>query len=651
MLNDLDRRILKILLKRETLITNKEIAQQCQISVNTLRKEIGLINEEIGPSGFYIESNSLTGCYIKVTDEEHANDAILRLQYLLERGEHIRKWDTSYISYLTRRCLSANGNLTIENLCEELYCSRSTLLRNLDEVKKTIGEFHLTLRNRRRYGISVEGNEWDFRQCLIYQHKMYKLSYENQKEYKDSAFKALFFMLENEDSYLEIRQILMDCLVSQEDFLLPVISFPKIVHYIELCASRAKYSGMIHFTEEQIARAVNTPEYEFVKRLYRKLPKMYRLYFKEADQLAVAMLILSYETKNYRLEEQEEYQRYFEETQEMISALAEQWGYSRDLFDPVFVKDWICFLYTLENQRLFGVYADTESQGIIWNKGIRTGDLCLCFARWYKEKKGVCLTHRDTISAFYLFRRVTRKETYCCYGQNILVISQYSSWVAESLAASIRTGYGKEVKSVTVREFGEKWTDDYQKFDLLVTDLGGARLQFFEHYKLPVLLVRYQLSETRFPELDAYLEAVKQEKELSVIKEESFHDTDLRSKEEVFQYLAGLYAEEMGQEELISQLRDNDTYLDLERNNGVVLLPLFGGSDRIRMEVLLNRTAFQWNSRPGQIFVCYRRNNSPEGHQILGEILKKFVYISVDTAHSMVSWKKGSPLSWLYPDT
>lgn len=647
MLKELDRKILRILLDRRAPVSSKELALLCGVSVNTMRKEIGLINEALEAEGFYIALDTSSGCYVKVTDEVQANASMIKWQYLLNRAEHMREQDDSYILYLIRRCLSANGNLTVESLCEELYCSRSTLMRNLDEVKKSLGRFRLTLRNRRGHGITVEGSEWDLRQCLIYQHKIYKLSVGGE-EYRDTAFKALFFSLGDENHYLEIRQLFMNCLIEQEDFLLPVNSYSKITHYIQLSASRAKASGKICFTEEQVSRVVNTAEYRFVRKLCRRLAEANLVCLKEGDQIAVAMLILSCETENRRLEEYQEYPRYQEETRELISLLAEQWGYPLGSFDDVFVRDWICFLYTLENRQRFGVYSDAEAQGIVWNQGIRTADFCICFARWYEKRHGIRLTHRDTISAFYLFRRITKMGGFCWYAQNILIVSQYGLWFAESLAASIRSEYGREIRHITVREYGEKWEDDYRKYDLLITDLGGTRLHYFDHYHLPVLVVNFQLKRERFPELDEYLRVFRRKRELTVITEECFHGTDLKTREEVFRYLAELHRKLMEPQEMLVQLRENDRYLDLERDNGIVFLPVFAKSMKPQIEVLLNRTPILWNSRDCRIFVCYSRTNSLEANQIMGEILKRFVHISAGTAHSMISRQKGSPLEYLY---
>lgn len=653
MLNELDTKILKILFEEKTPVPSRDLALRCDVAINTLRKEIALLNEMAEQHGFRIASKTATGHFIEILDYGAAFPYMEKLKYLFERNRRMGNRNPWRISYLTRRCLCANGNLTVDNLCDDLYCSRSTLLRDLDKVKQDLKHFDLTLTNRRGgHGLSVEGNEWDLRQCLTYQHKIYTLSLEDES-YKEYAFKSMFFMMADEDYYRVIRQELVNCLMEQQDFSLAIMNYPKIVHYIQLCASRQKHSGKICFTEEQIRRARNCPEYEFVKKLHRRLPGRFRDAMKENDALGLTMLILSYETQNRRLKFCQEYRSYYDETQELIDYLIRKWGYDREMFDEEFIEDWICFLYTLDNRRIFHVYDDMEYLGIVQHKGIRTADFCVCFSRFYEKKHGFRLSRQDTISAFYLFRRVLKNENSCYYAQNILIISRYGISFAKALAGNIRNEYGNEVKTVTAREYGEKWDDDTAEYDLLITDLGFERLRFFECYNLPILPVSFRLNQKRCPELDTYLDILQQESELEILTEDSFYDTNLKSKKDVFEYLAKIYeADGVDQQLLISHLAENDAYIDQERDNGIVFLPvLLDEVKQPRILVLINKTAFVWNENRSQIFVCYSRAPLPRENQIINQILSKFVHISAEAARAVVSHKEGSPILQLYPES
>lgn len=651
MLNELDWKILKCILEENRPVSNRELALSCNAAVNTIRKEIALINEAVDKHGFSIISKASVGNYLSIIDHELADPYIERLYDRYKRKQRMSNQYSSRVLYMARKCLCFSGKLTVEELCQELYCSRGTVLRELDEVKKVLNPYGLALKNKRGgQGLVVEGNEWNLRQCLIYQHKLFKNSID-EVEHKESVFKSLFFMLDNEKRYETARDELMDGLMHQRDFSLPILCFPKIVHYMQLSFSRRKYTGGIRFTEEQIRRAENSPEYTFAKNLYTKVGQRLKQTVLEQDILALSMLILSYESQNHRMRSSAEYPEYFEETQELIQRLSETWGYPREIFDQAFVDEWICFLYTLKNRLIFKVYSDGEASGFIRLQGIRSSDFCLLFARLYKEKHGIDLGKENVLIAFHLFHRLLKKDSYCYYAQNILVISHYGISCARSQAMNIRQGYGHEVKSVTPAEICEYVEEEPEEFDLLMTDLRMDRRRYLTSYHMPILTVEFLPFQYRCQELDDYLLKVQDSCEWTVIKRHCFHYLDLRSKEEVLQYLAGLF-EPFGIEKqsLIQHLKENDFYVGLERENGIVLLPvLMDGMQQQELFILLSKNAFIWNEYRSQIFICYNRIASLKANQILNGILKKFVHISAETANELLYSSK-DPLKLLYPE-
>lgn len=650
MFNELDKRILQVLLEEKAPIPSKSLALRCDASINTVRKEISIINETVEYYGFRIESKTSVGHYLMIYNYKLAEPYINRLRYLYKRNRHLQNQNSSRVQYLTRRCLCAPAYLTPESLCDELYCSRSTLQRDLEKVRRNLEPFDLRLVNRRGGdGLHVEGNEWNLRQCLIYQHKVYRLEME-ENGYKEYGFKSLFFMLDGIDYYEQMRRILIQCLKEQRDFTIPFMSTPKILHYIELIASRQKQAAGCRFTPEQIERVKNTAEYGFVKKLHGKLPDRFREAFQENDFLAVSMLILSFETQNFHLESYAEYPSYYAETQELIVWLSKIWDYPAGLFDEVFVRDCICFLYTLHNRRVFRVYNDTESLGFIRHKGIRTADFCICFARFYEEKHGIHLEYHDTLSAFYLFHRVLKEHDSCYYAQRLLVISRYGISYAKSLAANIRLGYGNEIESVTAREFCEMQDEEFREYDLLITDVERQQVPLISAYALPVLSLDFTLGPRSCPELDEYLAEVERKAEREILHSDSFIRTNLKSRQEVFEYLAGLYENQgIGREDFVGHLAENDRYINLEREHGIVFLPVFFKEiKRPQITVLLNRTAFIWNENRSQIFVCYTRACEMRADQVISKLLSRFVHITAETAQALLRRTGADPEQILY---
>ena len=119
----------------------------------------------------------------------------------------------------------------------------------------------------------------------------------------------------------------------------------------------------------------------------------------------------------------------------------------------------------------------------------------------------------------------------------------------------------------------------------------------------------------------------------------------------MFQYLADLFEQYgVGRQEFLAHMRENDSYVEMERENGVVLLPvLTGGMQQQQIAVLLNKNAIVWNHNRSRIFVCYNRLASYQTNQMLDGVLRRFVHISAEAADRLVNGS-GEPLGVLYPD-
>lgn len=420
---------------------------------------------------------------------------------------------------------------------------------------------------------------------------------------------------------------------------------------MQLSISRHKQTANMHFTAEQIERAANTAEFAFAGKLFEQFARQQHIRVSEQDVLALAMLLLSHESQNYRLKSMPEYPEFYEETQELIGRLSGALGCPGELFDETFTEDWIWFLYLLKNRLVFHIYSDGEAYGYVKRKGIRTSDFCICFARFYEEKHGVHLDKDSALSGFYIFNRLLKRDNYCYYAQQILVLSQYGVSCAKLLATNIRNSYGKEVKAAIPAEVHEYVEEEPMDFDLILTDISGNRKRYLASYELPVLQVEFSPFKFRCAELDAYLQRLQNNCEWTIIKNQCFYRTNLRTKEAVFQYLAELF-EQSGVEKplLIDHLRENDSFVELERENGVVFLPvLISGLQQQQFVVLINKSAFIWNKNRAQIFVCYNRIASQPDNHMLGGVLRRFVHISAETADQLIHSSR-EPLDVLYPE-
>lgn len=644
-LNELDRKILEIILAAEESVSSKELARKCDVAINTIRNEIRLINTDAASHGFQIMSKASKGHYIEIIDPKLALSHLNRLRYHLKRNRFAEVTYPPQVYYLTRRFLSAGQGLTLERLCQELYCSKTVLMKDLRQVKAILSDYDLTLKKKRGgQGLFVAGNEWNIRQCLIAQHKIYHIFFE-EHSVSEAEFESQFLMQYGEEYTSDMRKKIDACLSEQRDFTIPMMHIPKIMNGVCLSIARAKRRDAMSFTAEQVARAKDTPEYRTAYEIHTRLNPHVGEKIYEADVLATAMLLLSYETQNHRLKETEEYKEHAAVLDELLKNL--QTLRPSLVFDEEFEKDFICHLYVLRNRRAFHVFADPEQTGGVRRNGLMSADLCLQFARFYRRKYGVVLHRQNTIKAFYCFNRLLKQEKLpYFYAQDILVISRYGIDCARSMATVIRISYGPKVRRVTACEFLER-PDDMEEYNLLVTDSGEFHLGI---YGLPVITMDFSPGDSRIPELDRYLEEIRVYGEQLLIGEDSFYRVELCSKEAVFGFVADQMAERgYDRAEILTHLRENDVLINQERGDGFVLLPiLLENIPQQELFVVINRTPIHWNVDLAQAFVCYTHTGDQKRSDIRRSILSRFMEGSRD---EVKDWAVGrvKPMDTLYP--
>ncbi|MCC8066541.1 MAG: helix-turn-helix domain-containing protein [Clostridiales bacterium] len=652
MLNTTDKKILQIILEAEHPVTNGELSAYCDVAVNTIRKEIVLINKESEKYGFRIASRSAFGNYIEMTDPVTAEPYLSRLLAQLQRGSRMGARYSSQVYYLTRRCL-CGSRLTVEQLCRELYCSRKLLSRDLDSVKEILQKFNLTLVNRRNgQGLVVEGNEWMIRQCLIYQHKIYIRSVElGENKRAETEFRSFFYMTDSDNFYAAMREELRQCL-REENYYLPVFCFPKIVHYLLLSFSRQKKTGLVKFTDEQKKRARNLSEYAIVQKFRSRISHRFHKEIPNKDILGLTMLLSSYGSSYHRPEFFYEYSQLREEACDFIRILCDDWGLSEAYINERMYEDWIGFLYNLRNRQIFEVYMDSESMKVSERRGALSPDYCIVFARFYQERHSVHLSREDVPSVFPLLDQIYPERLDSYLAPNILVTSQYGRPQAEILAADIRRGYRNEVGNVAVCEIGQS-IEQKQKYDLLITDLDPERYYHVTDYELPVLSARFLPGKDRSRELDHYLEKLQCKREKTIITPDCFHDTDFQNKEELLTCLAGRVTDwwhgKYNTQKLLTHLRENDSWIQQRWENGIVHLPvLIDASEEQDLVILINKRPLPWEGNLSRIFVCYDRCRGVRKQVLLNDILRRFEQLSPMSVNALS--EENHPLQILYPE-
>lgn len=162
---------LLLLLNEENYITAEELALQMGVSEKTVRNTVRDLSGQLAGSGVEIQSKSRHGYRLIVTDEKAYQKMAEEAKELQDQRVDIKNPpipDNSHdrMEYLMARLLYSHDYIKLDDFCDFLYISRSTLSHSLSEVESLFGLYDLSIDRRPNHGIKAEGREFDRRRLI-----------------------------------------------------------------------------------------------------------------------------------------------------------------------------------------------------------------------------------------------------------------------------------------------------------------------------------------------------------------------------------------------------------------------------------------------------------------------------------------------------
>ena len=287
MLNELGKTLLQQIAACHDYISSEELSKICNVSINTIRKEIDLINDYLRGHGCFIDTKIAAGYFLTLDQPELARPFLAKMLKEFRQFRYLNYSEFSTAYTIAMRLLTASSYTTIDALTNSLYCSKSTVLRTLDQTQLILDQFHLDLKNKRNYGLYIEGDEGSKRICLIFMHKVYV--HENPQLVRTGVFNALF--LNHTDYPGVVRECVLNYFRQHQEITIPNIHFVKLAQYLALAKTRSSHAGEIHFSADQIRQLHSLPVYSASQTIYASLPAYFQEGVTETDILSFAALI------------------------------------------------------------------------------------------------------------------------------------------------------------------------------------------------------------------------------------------------------------------------------------------------------------------------------------------------------------------------
>lgn len=248
----------------------QDVASSLGISVRTLRSYVKLANDELeGVASVGLERGE--GYRIAIENRE---SFMTWLDYARRDCVHLPQTPRERVDYLLNDLLSRSSWVTLDDLSEILFCSKSVLSTDLKQVELELSKFDLTLAKRPHYGIRVEGSEFARRLCLasamLGSDEHASQSAESLFDAKDAA---LSLLLDSDDRHAVLKAISkhVDAAVNDHAYHINPVSYQNLLVHIAVALLRVRAGQYIPMETGQLNRIFASPEYLIAQEIADKI--------------------------------------------------------------------------------------------------------------------------------------------------------------------------------------------------------------------------------------------------------------------------------------------------------------------------------------------------------------------------------------------
>jgi len=161
-LSDRQRKMLLFLLERDTRTTARQLATRFGVATRTVRYDLEYLRTALKGTGLHLVARPRSGLWIE--GEPDRREAVINLVRSVSPPLPTDAVERKH--RLALELLTHDDGLALTMLGETLACSRTTVLRDLEEVARQLGTYGLRL-ERGRGRVRVVGPEQERREALV----------------------------------------------------------------------------------------------------------------------------------------------------------------------------------------------------------------------------------------------------------------------------------------------------------------------------------------------------------------------------------------------------------------------------------------------------------------------------------------------------
>ena len=495
MLSNKEKTVLEFFINNKgQSVTSKKVADELKVSDRTIRNYIKLLQDVLMENGAEIIAKQGQGYTLKVKDDLNFNTFLQKNNINSLKKDELDLDDSKDRQYyILNKLLFEDKKIFFDDLCEELFVSRSTLSNDFSEIRSFLKPYNLSVISKAKIGVYVEGDERNKRHFIM--------DYFFGNTFNISINKyvgnTLFF---NDISFEEITIIVLDeC--REAGLRLSDYVIQNLVLHIALAIKRIK-DGFKLSIAEMDKSIEERKEFLVGKKILQRITYSNNIEFpsEEAYYIALHLTVKSTVSSENETSESDEKEKIHEELVEILDKIENEKGYKikndKQLINGILTHFYPLIMrlkhnVTIENPLLneikeqYGNVLDLTKE-YLSNMSIFDG---------YKVPDGewayICLHFMAAIERYKDNKKL-----------NVLVICATGYGSGQMLSIRLKKEFGQHINIVDVIGYYEITDEILKDVDLIISSIDLFTIVF----NVPVIHVSVFLNEKEISIIRGFIE-------------------------------------------------------------------------------------------------------------------------------------------------
>lgn len=473
--------------RRNEFVKSSEIATMLQLSDRTIRKYVKTLKPEVEKNGATLIAKQGYGYQLKIDLMIEFENFLKR--YLSKNGpeqENINdSKDRQY--YILNLLLFNKVSITIEQLSEQLYISRSTVSQDIASIKNIIAQYNLGIVSKQQHGIAIEGDESDKRHFIMDYFLGNHFFHSINKYFQETP---LLLQINMEELAIIVVDETRESKVYLSDYILQ-----NLVLHLGLMIRRLLdgYSLKTITSNEEV---LTENELSVARKILNRVERIYKISFPEEEAKYISLHIM---TKGSQLQNQDAQSDLSQRVSKILNKIEKDLGFpmssdSQLLYglvthlEPLIKR--IQNKFQLENPILHDIKAQNESSLTMTKTYF--GEL--------EELKNQEVS--DGEWAYLTLHLLAAIEKYYQREKlNVLVICATGYGSAQMLKVRAEREFSLQMNIVDVISYYEITDEKLEHIDLIISSIDLSTIVF----KVPVIQVNVLLNEQDIKKINTFI--------------------------------------------------------------------------------------------------------------------------------------------------